>query len=129
MSQQGKLKITESNDVTVVSFLDVAILDDVSIKQLGEDLENLVKNTPDIKLVINFSNVDYLSSAVLGRLVKVYKMVRKQKGKVKLCCIKSTIIQVFKITKLDKMFEIHADEKKAIDSFSKKSSFKLFGRK
>ncbi len=127
MTQEGKLKVTEhKNDVTVVSFLDVAILDEVS-KASGEQLEEIAKSKEGINLVVDFSNVDYLSSAVLGKLVKVRKIVVKQQnGKMKLCGIKSNILQVFKITKLDKLFEIHPNEEKAIKSFKK--PFKLFGR-
>ncbi len=123
---QGKLKVVEDKELTIVSFLDVAILDETSIKESGDELENLVKSKKDMKLIINFANVDYLSSAVLGRLVKVYKLAKQQNGKMKLCCIKPNILQVFKITKLDKMFEILEDEDKAIKSY--RPSFKLFGR-
>ncbi len=125
MSQKGKLEIKDMKNVTVISFLDVAILDETSIKELGDEMEEVVKSKEEINLVVNFTNVDYLSSAVLGRLVKVFKMVRKQKGKMKLCGIKSSILQVFKITRLDKMFEILPDEDKAIKSFKK--PFKLWG--
>ena len=123
MPQQGKLKIIEEDGVTIVSFLEVAFLDETSIKDLGNELESLVKDKQGINLIINFANVDYLSSAVLGRLVKVYKLVATNKGKIKLCGIKNNILQVFKITRLDKMFEIQPDVEKAVKSFK---SFKLF---
>jgi anti-sigma B factor antagonist len=123
MPQQGKLKVTEEDGITLVTFLEVAFLDETTIKDLGNELEALVKDKQGINLVINFANVDYLSSAVLGRLVKVYKMVTSNKGKIKLCGIKNNILQVFKITKLDKMFEIYPDAEKALKSFK---SFKLF---
>ena len=124
MSQQGKLKVTEEGKVTVATFLEVAFLDETSIKDLGSELENLVMKQEGIQLVINFVNVDYLSSAVLGRLVKVYKLAKKSKGKVKLCGIKKNILQVFKITKFDKLFEIYADKDKAVKSFH--SGFRFF---
>ena len=125
MAPPGKLDVKEKGKVVVATFLEVAFLDETTIKELGQELENLVKERTPIHLIINFENVDYLSSAVLGRLVKVYKLVKKGKGKVKLCCIRKNIQQVFKITKLDKMFEIFPDEDKAVRSFK---SFRLFGR-
>ncbi len=124
----SKLKIVEENEATVVSFLDVAFLDETSIKELGDELENLVKAKPKPVLVINFSNVDYLSSAVLGRLVKIYKLIKASTGKLLLCHIKNNIMQVFKITKLDKMFEIFPDQEKALRSL-KGAGFKFFWQK
>lgn len=117
----GKLEVTEDGNVTVATFLEAAMLDETSIHELGNELENVVKEK--INLVIDLSNVDYVSSAVLGRLVKIFKMVRNAKGKMKLAGVKNNILQVFKITKLDKMFEIHPTREKAVRSFR---SFKLF---
>ena len=119
----GKLQVTEEGNVTVVTFVEAAMLDETSIQELGGELENVVKGRDKINLVIDLSNVDYVSSAVLGRLVKIYKIVKKAKGKMKLAGVKSTILQVFRITKLDKMFEIHPTREKAVKSFR---SFRLF---
>lgn len=119
----GKLQVTEESNVTVATFLEAAMLDETIIQQLGGELEKAVKGKEKINLVIDLSNVDYVSSAVLGRLVKIFKMVKELKGKMKLAGVKNNILQVFKITKLDKMFEIHPTRDKAVKSFR---SFKLF---
>jgi anti-sigma B factor antagonist len=119
----AKLEIKEEGTVTVATFLEASMLDATSIEGLGNQLEKAIKERPQIKLVIDLSNVDYVCSAVLGRLVKIFKIVKDNKGKMKLAGIKSNILHVFKITKLDKMFEILPTRKKAVDSFS---SFKLF---
>lgn len=125
MPQQGKLKVTEENSVTVVTFLDVAFLEEMTIQEVFKELETLVKSKEGMNLVINFVNVEYLASAVLGKLVKIRKAVTDNKGKIKLCSIKSSIMQVFKITKLDKIFEIFPDSDKATRSFK---AHKLFGK-
>ncbi len=125
----NKLRIVEDGNVVVVSFTDVAILDETSIKEIGDELENIVKAKEKINLIINFTNVDYLSSAVLGRLVKIYKAVKLSSGKMLLCNIKNNILQVFKITKLDKMFEIFPDQDKAVKSVKGNTGFKFFWQK
>lgn len=114
---QGRLQITEDSNVTVATFLEAAMLDESSIQQLGSELEKVVQSKEGIKLVVDLSNVDYVSSAVLGRLVKIYKLVKQISGKMKLAGVKNNILQVFKITKLDKMFEIHPTRDKAVKSF------------
>ncbi len=129
MDKQGKLKIVQDNDITLISFLDVSLLDETSIQPLGKQLEE-ISAKENIKLILSFRNIEYASSAVLGRLVKIYKIVKANKGTIKLCNIKSNILSVFKVTKLDKMFEIHPDEDKALKSFKGSGSgFKFFWQK
>ncbi|NUM34753.1 MAG: STAS domain-containing protein [Candidatus Brocadiae bacterium] len=129
MDKQGKLKIQQEGDITLVSFLDVSLLDETSIQPLGKQLEE-ISSKENVKLILSFKNIEYASSAVLGRLVKIYKLVRANKGTIKLCNIKNNILSVFKVTKLDKMFEIHPDEDKALKSFKGTASgFKFFWQK
>ncbi len=121
------LEIKDNKDVKVVSFIDISALDGTTIKEPADEIDMLIQGQAELNLVINFANINFVSSAGLGRLVKMYKLSKKSKGKIKLCNIKPNILQVLKVTKLDKIFEIHNDEDKAVKSF-KKSSFKLFGR-
>lgn len=129
MAQQGKLKIIEEGDVTVIGFLDISLLDETSIQQFGKEIENIIQNKEKIKLVLSFKNIEYLSSAVLGRLAKMYKLAKAKEGIIKLCNIKSNIMQVFKVTKMDKIFEIFPDEEKAVKSLKGSSGFKFFWQK
>ncbi len=112
-------------DVTVVFLQDARILDETTVKVIAEELMRLVDNTYKIKLMIEFSNVEYLSSAVLGKLVAIHKKVQEGKGILKLACIKPSIKEVFKITKLDKVFDIHDTHEAAMNSFKNKK-FGLF---
>lgn len=115
---EAKARLTnrQIDDVVCIHFVDSAILDESNIQQLGEELFSLAEK-PGIKMLLNFEKVDYLSSAVLGKLVALHKKVVKEKGSLKFCCIKDSILEVFKVTKLDKIFDIHAAEQKALESF------------
>ena len=103
------------NGVTIVNFVDKKILDEANIQQLGEELFSLVDGPR--KILLNFSNVEYLSSAALGKLITTNKSVQAAGGKLRLCCIHPQIYEVFKITKLNKLFEIFKDEQTALDGF------------
>ncbi|HEV3122339.1 MAG TPA: STAS domain-containing protein [Isosphaeraceae bacterium] len=39
------------------------------------------------------------------------------KGKLKLCCIHPDLLEVFRITRLDQVFEIFDEEQEALDKF------------
>lgn len=123
----AKLNTQSDGDVTVVFFRDSAILDEANVEELGRELFDISDKGVKLKLLINFEKVEYLSSAVLGKLVALHKKMTKDKATLKLCCLKANIAEVFKITKLDKLFEIFPDQLKAINSF-KASKFKLWGR-
>jgi anti-sigma B factor antagonist len=109
---------TESIDgVTVVSFVDSKIVDDTAIQEVGDQLYALVEQDGFKKLLLNFGNVQYLSSAALGKLINMKKKVGAVSGKMKLCCIHPELKTVFKITRLDQVFEIFDEEQPALDSF------------
>ncbi len=116
---------SQIGEVTVVSFLTTQVLDEMNVHQLGEELNNLVDKEGKIKLVLNFSKVKYLSSAVLGKLISLNKKVANLKGRIGLCLINPEIMKVFKITQLDKMIPIFESEDDAVKGIAKPG---LFGR-
>lgn len=113
----ARLKVQEHRDVLVVEFKDSKILDETVIQEIGNELFGLVDQQFRPKLLLDFTRVDYLSSAALGKLITLHKRVREKKGVLKFCAIKPKIYDVFRITKLDKIFDIHEDRQKALDSF------------
>src|SRR5208282_2768397 len=101
--RRRRLEVEDIGDVTVVNFVDRKILDEQNIQIIGEQLFSLVDNEGCKKLLLNFGNVEYLSSAALGKLI--------------LCNIDPQIHEVFEITKLDKFFKIMKDEQTALQAF------------
>lgn len=120
MSAQPKRRRLETEiigDVTVVNFTDKRILDDENIRIIGEQLFGLVDDQGHKKLLLNFANVEYLSSAALGKFITLNKKVAGVGGKLVLCSIDPTIYEVFEITRLNKLFNIQKDEQTALQSF------------
>lgn len=112
-----KLDLEEVNDVTIARFTDKKILDESNIQIIGNQLFNLVDDDHRQKIVLDFTNVEYLSSAALGKLITMEKKVKAAGGKLRLCAIRSDIKEVFKITRLDKLFQIVDDREKALEGF------------
>jgi anti-anti-sigma factor len=56
-------------------------------QEVGDQLYSLVEDQGHSQLLLNFSNVQYLSSAALGKLIQLKKKVGAVKGNLKLCCI------------------------------------------
>lgn len=112
-----RLDIEDVNGVTIARFTDKKILDESNIQIIGNQLFSLVDDDHREKIVLDFTNVEYLSSAALGKLITMDKKVRAAGGKMRLCSIRSDIKEVFKITRLDKLFQIMDDRDKAIEGF------------
>ena len=116
---RSSLMIRNDGGVTVVEFMNVRMLDDTNIKLMGAELKALVDKTLDLRFIVDFSNIQYMSSIVLGRIMELYKQISARKGKLKLCGIDPKILEVFKIMKLDKVLEIHKDFKGAFNSYTR----------
>jgi anti-sigma B factor antagonist len=115
--RRRRLEVEDIGDVTVVNFVDKKILDEQNIQVIGEQLFSLVDEVGRKKILLNFSNVEYLSSAALGKLITLNKKVGAAGGRLILCNIAPQIFEVFEITKLDKFFKIHKEEQTALQAF------------
>jgi anti-sigma B factor antagonist len=78
---------------------------------------SLVENDKREKLLLNFSTVDFLGSAALGKLITLDRKVKAQGGALKLSNIGPNIYEVFAITKLNRFFDIKEDEADALAAF------------
>jgi anti-sigma B factor antagonist len=116
-SSESRLKVKRDGGIIEVQFRDRNILDEANIQQIGEEIRGLVEAEPQPKLLINFTDVDHLSSAALGTLITINNRVRLLNGQLRLSNIDPQIYQVFVITKLNKIFEIHESNDKAVASF------------
>jgi anti-anti-sigma factor len=114
MASYQRIEVSESNSISVVRFKDQKIIDPESIQQLGQELFDLVENGKHKKLVVNFSNVEFLSSAALGKLITFEKLAKRHSAELILTDIAPEIFQVFAITNLDKLFQIKDNEADAL---------------
>jgi anti-sigma B factor antagonist len=115
--RRRRLEVEDIGDVTVVNFTDRKILDEQNIQVIGEQLFSLVDEAGRKKILLNFGNVEYLSSAALGKLITLNKKLQAAGGKLILCNIDPQIYEVFEITKLNKLFNIKGEEQAALQEF------------
>ena len=109
------LREEEVSGVQIVSFSNKDISDEQDVQQLGEELMSLLDGP--CKVIVNFSNVQRLSSAALGKLIGISRRVRAAQGELRLCCLPPNIMRVFNLMKLDQLFEIYDDQAAALEGF------------
>ncbi|UCD54883.1 MAG: PilZ domain-containing protein [Candidatus Omnitrophota bacterium] len=89
---------------------------DVNSAEFIEQTGRLLKDGTQ-KILCNFTNVNLVDYNGLSILVIAYKNAINQKGILKFCNIPPHIKELFKIARLDTVFDIYADEKNALQSF------------
>jgi len=122
------LKVRDVENVVVAEFIQSSILDETAIDRVGKEFEQLVLEAATAKkLVLNFQAIEYMSSAMIGKLILLQKKAKAAKIKFKASNVRGNIAEVFQIMKIGKVIEIHKDEKSAIESFSSPSIGKWLG--
>jgi anti-sigma B factor antagonist len=117
-SAASRLRVAEEAGVTRIEFVDRNILDEANIQQIGEEINRIIDAEPQPKILISFDNVDHLSSAALGTLITINNKIRSKDGQLRLANIDKQIYEVFVITKLNKLFQIHETIDQALTSFT-----------
>ncbi len=115
-SIKPKVSVAYVENATIITFTDESILEEKDIQTLQESIMSVIEQAERINLILDFRNVRFLSSAVLGLLIRVSKKVYERDGQLKLCNINPKIYEIFKITRLTKIFDIFKDIEGAVES-------------
>ena len=85
MSATQRLEIEEIGDVTVVRFLDPRVSHPMEIDELGRQLYQVLERKDRSKLVIDFSPVEFISSAMIGKLISLNRKAKAGTSALRLC--------------------------------------------
>ncbi len=118
MSEQAPpVSVIEDKNVRIVEFTNNKILDEANIAEIGATLNSLIDENEQPRLLLDFNSVDHLSSAALGMLINANNRIKQRNGQLRLANIKAQIFEVFRITKLDRLFRIYPNRAEALASF------------
>ncbi|MBN1360238.1 MAG: STAS domain-containing protein [Sedimentisphaerales bacterium] len=92
---------------------DIILVDLPPEPELGDELKTateLVRDRGDCEMVIDFSNVDIITSSSLSKLLKLRKLVGDCGHRLVFCSVAPATKGIFTITGLDGIFEIVDDK-------------------
>ena len=89
------LDIDEQGDVTIIRFRDERVTDAMEIEDLGRQLYHVLEYKNCDKLVIDFSPVEFLSSATIGKLISLNRKAKVCKTAVRLCGMQQGVRDIF----------------------------------
>ncbi|MDH3651321.1 MAG: STAS domain-containing protein, partial [Saprospiraceae bacterium] len=69
------------------------------------------------KLIVNLDNLNYISSAGLRVFLITNKLIKKNEGALRLCCLNDTVKEVFEISGFQMIFDIFRSEEEALENF------------
>ena len=69
------------------------------------------------KILVDFENLDYISSAGLRVLLATAKKLRGAGGNLRLCSLNETVAEVFEISGFSTIFAVFPSEAEALEGF------------
>ncbi len=108
------ISVKEVDSVTVVQF--EGHLDTNTAPDAQARLDELVEGGTT-KILVNFTDLEYISSAGLRVLLVIGKRLGSAGGKLRLCNLNETVFEVFEISGFSTIFSVFKDQAEALDSF------------
>ncbi len=115
------LRFRESGNITIVDIdgnIDINSSD--IVETIGYSL-----NSGKLNFIINFENVNMVDYSGLSVLAIAYKNVLNHKGKIRFLRVPAQVIELFRMAKLENVFEAYPDEESAIKSFYEEEAFAM----
>lgn len=104
----------------VVEIVTRSLLDTAELGALGADLYRLVDEQDNRRLVLDFGQVEYISSQALGILAQLHKKTaRLPGGLLILCNLSPRMLQLLKIVNFDRLITIKPTQVEAIHHFER----------
>ena len=117
------LKTKREGSVLIVNFHDVSLIDDSRIESVGKELLKLTSDGTNEKIALNFQHVGFMSSAMISQVIGFGNACKREKIKLRLCCINDNVRKVFDLMRLEKVFDIDNDEETAMAKLANRGWF------
>ena len=106
--------IKEKGDVSVINLK--GFLDAHTAPTLENNFTQLIENNK-YKIVVNFEDLAYISSAGLGVFMAYIESVRENKGDIKLTNMSDKVYNIFDLLGFPLLYEIYKKEEEAVKKF------------
>ncbi len=103
-------------DILIVQPLEKRIDASVATEFKGKMVDWI--NAGNTKIILNLANVDFIDSSGLGSIVSSLKTIGDN-GELLISCIQETVMGLFRLTRMNRVFQIFPSEEEAINALSK----------
>lgn len=111
------LKVRDEGEVTVAEMLLKSIVESSNIARIDAELQRLASEGQRRRIVLDFGDVEFLSSTMLAVLLQMHGRVEQGGGTLRLCGIRENLQEVFRVTRLDRRLNLHPGLREALEAF------------
>jgi anti-sigma B factor antagonist len=104
------------DDVLIGTFTSQKILEDTLIAQVRRELLDMADRAEG-KMLLDFQGVTFMSSSMIGSIVLLNKKCRGR-TEIRMCNISPSVMEVFEITRLDKILKICGSLEQALNDLA-----------
>jgi anti-sigma B factor antagonist len=115
--------ISRINNVAVVTFATASLLDPADMELTARELYGLADKQAQRKIVLDFSDVNFLSSQMLSVILSLNKRCQAIGGAVVVCGLRPELRKVFEIANLDRILRVEPDEEAALNALGTSGSY------
>ena len=72
------------------------------------------------RIVLNLSEVDFIDSSGLGAIISGFKRIGDD-GRLVICTVKESVMSLFRLTRMNRVFDIYGSENEALEALSGKA--------
>ena len=118
-----RITVNNYKNCAVVEIVTPSLLDSVELDNLGNDLFNLVDVEDRRRIAVDFGRVEFISSRAIGVLIQLHKKTAALRGGLLVVCnLSPRLLELLKITKLDKVLTIKPSQTEAMKHFERMSA-------
>lgn len=114
-SNDDMIALRTEGPVVVASFVKGSFQDEKQILAILEKLGQIIESREKVRMILDMEQIQYLSSAGLGRLVALLKKAMSGGGFLHLACMRSEIRELFDVMRLSQIFKIFDTVEEGID--------------
>ena len=109
--------VNQIQKATVVEFRTSSLMDSLMLQDISEHLYKLVDEEDRRSIVLDFEKVQYLSSQAIGIVLSMHKKLSQlRNSRLILCGVGPKLMELMKITRLDKVLTIKPSQKEAVNA-------------
>jgi len=109
-----QMTVNDENGIKVIAF--EGNLETNTVPDAEKEINTLIENGAE-KIITNFENLGYISSAGLRLLLRTGKQLSSKGGSLRICNLNATVKEVFDMSGFSMIFNIFETESEARSGF------------
>jgi len=106
-SPKRLISVERSGQATVIHFHDEPVLGFSHARQLRSELGDALNAADPPWVVVDFGDVEYMGAVIIAELISARRLISERNGSLKLCGMYQNIRDIFRLMKVDQLFEIY----------------------